>query len=98
MAVTPNPRLQRTRSASPPSPLSRQPLGRARSSVHEGFLLRPAFLWALVYSSCFALIASPGMELTGRVVDAQRQALPGAVVTAASRTSVVTTTTDRSEE
>ncbi len=28
---SPNPRLQRTRSASPPSPLSRQPLGRART-------------------------------------------------------------------
>jgi hypothetical protein len=26
-AEPPNPRLQRTRSASPPSPLSRQPLG-----------------------------------------------------------------------
>jgi hypothetical protein len=28
MSLPPNPRLQRTRSASPPSPLSRQPLGR----------------------------------------------------------------------
>ena len=27
LAELPNPRLQRTRSASPPSPLSRQPLG-----------------------------------------------------------------------
>jgi hypothetical protein len=31
--VSPNPRLQRTRSASPPSPLSRQPLGAAVKSV-----------------------------------------------------------------
>jgi hypothetical protein len=31
--VLPNPRLQRTRSASPPSPLSRQPLGAAVNSV-----------------------------------------------------------------
>jgi hypothetical protein len=31
--TSPNPRLQRTRSASPPSPLSRQPLGAAVKSV-----------------------------------------------------------------
>jgi hypothetical protein len=30
--VAPNPRLQRTPSASPPSPLSRQPLDRRKSS------------------------------------------------------------------
>jgi hypothetical protein len=31
----PNPRLQRTRSASPPSPLSRQPLGANRRKEKE---------------------------------------------------------------
>ena len=39
----PNPRLQRTRSASPPSPLSRQPLGRASFVVAIVAVLSFAF-------------------------------------------------------
>ena len=36
---SPNPRLQRTRSASPPSPLSRQPLGVTKALLCVGLLV-----------------------------------------------------------
>jgi hypothetical protein len=41
----PNPRLQRTRSASPPSPLSRQPLGSPKRHLH-------VIAWTIVITAC----------------------------------------------
>jgi TonB family protein len=59
MTRRPNPRLQRTRSASPPSPLSRQPLGdRSRKSL-AGLI---AVCMAILSASCAASGTLPGCK------------------------------------
>jgi len=55
----PNPRLQRTRSASPPSPLSRQPLGVGRLSSGPGFRNPTAGLRSVMSPNPRAFPASP---------------------------------------